>query len=173
MKTAIQNVLFMALLVLLGCVGIAGGGVALDWWMENGWGGSMEVSAAWSEFLLTLAILLICCFLSGLQPVIAYFWEAHSAVRAAREEEAECKAQSEFRRMLLLAEAQKARANRQKQILLAVAEGIEAWNTQWEQTHPEEARSLAAWLRETEQQQMAEGEDSSAFSLTEEGGQYA
>src|SRR5260370_137865 len=147
---ALRQVLLGALGVVLMCTVFCASVIAFAWWVCSGGGGGVDISTAWSEFLWLLAILLACCFLAGLQPVCAYPWEARPSIRAARAEEANRKAQAALRRALLLAEASKARAHRQTQIIQAITAGFEAWNRQWEETHPEEARALETWHQEAE-----------------------
>jgi len=136
-----KNILIAILADVLGCLCIAGLCVAISWWFS---GSSMNGTIAWNTFVCLLLIFLGCSFLVGFPSLVEMIWEARPAVRAARAEEAERRAQSELKRVLLIEAERQTRAERQRQILLAVAAGFEAWTRQWEQEHPDDAHELAA-----------------------------
>ena len=136
-----KNILLMVLADVLGCLCIAGLCVAISWWFS---GSSMNGPIAWNTFVYLLLIFLGCSFLVGFPSLVEMIWDARPAVHAAREAEAERRAQSELKRVLLIGAERQARVERQRQILLAVAAGFEAWTRQWEQEHPEDAKELAA-----------------------------
>lgn len=151
-----KNVLIAILADVLGCLCTAGLCVAISWWFS---GSSMNGPIAWNTFVCLLLIFLGCSFLVGFPSLVEMIWEARPAVRAAREAEAERRAQSELKRALLIGEERQARAERQRQILLAVAAGFEAWTQQWEEEHPEDAQELAARRQAREVAQNSAGEE--------------
>jgi hypothetical protein len=136
-----KNILIAILADVLGCLCIAGLCVALVCWLS---GSSMNGTIAWNTFVCLLLVFLGCSFLVGFPSLVEMIWEARPTVRAARAEEAERRAQSELKRVLLIEAERKARATRQTNILDGVVARFEAWTRQWEQEHPEDAQELAA-----------------------------
>lgn len=124
MKAAILHVLLASLVMVLVCAGVSGGGTIFNWWLITGWGRLRDETTIWNEFLWTFLVLLVCGVLSSLQPLIVFLWNARLSVQAAREEEAERKAQAEYERMLLLAEAARSRRQKREQVFVAVGQGV-------------------------------------------------